>query len=117
MWKLFALTFVGRCSTRQTCDSGITPADDMNTTNAKHKIGSHEMFDKSCPFEFMYKYTDKPVRPIAHPSKERIRNVFRPILSAACVVHKFPIINITASTMDDLYGSIVVPVLSTMYTA
>lgn len=110
----FVFTFVGKFSTRQTCDSGTTPADAIKTTSPKQATGTHANWDKSYPIWLKYKKHDKPICPTMHPRSDTIKNAFRPNLSANFVVHRFPKIKTTLSAIDDLYGSNVVPVRSKM---
>lgn len=94
----------------------MMPADAMKTTNAKQSSGTQAYDDRSCPFLLRYKNDERPVKPAAHPNNEVTRNVFRPKLSASCVVHRLPIINMRAIAIDAKYGSNFVPVLSKIYT-
>lgn len=54
---------------------------------------------------------------MAQPRIEIIKKVLRPNLSAKRVVQRFPVINMTASAIDDKYASNLVPVFSRIYTA
>lgn len=75
----------------------------MNTENETNGIQLHDV--KSCPISCRYEYMPSDNRPTNAPDVENMSNVLRPIRSTNTVEPYTPSIWMTATIMDELFGS------------